>query len=241
MGGGFSVVPGAVRVFQIQSEAVAAVLQGAASPREVAAGQFHRAQAIMDLERQLQAGATQFVRDKPVVEVNIVRDQHASGQQLHDVMRNVPEDRGVKDVCGADAMDVLRAQVALGIDQCLPAVTNGAIRFDVHDGDFGDAVAFPGKRPVVSTSTTANPAFICSPTDGCLSADRTSCRARTSLQQGCDIRMVDVHNTQDCPPSQVALHHRRISAGLQIRLGRVTTSKSRLPRVTTTTSPSTSP
>ena len=43
-------------------------------------------------------------------------------------------------------MDVLRAQVTLRIDQRLPAVADSAVRFDVHDGDLGNAVT-PRKEP----------------------------------------------------------------------------------------------
>ena len=89
------------------------------------------------------------------VEPGVVRDERAPAQPRRQRPGEVGEGRGGEDVGGADAVDLLRAEVALGVDQGGPGVLDLAAGGEEDDADLDDAVVPDGRRPVVSRSTTA--------------------------------------------------------------------------------------
>jgi len=117
-----------------------------------------------------------------------VRDQHPTSPQRGELTSHLLERRRAQDLCGRDAVDVLRPEVALGVQQRLSGAGDHPVRRDVHDRHLDDPLAprvQPGRLDVhhgvsVHTSTPrAVVTSICPVTAAVISACRRSARRST--------------------------------------------------------------
>ena len=86
------------------------------------------------------AGPLELRAQEPQIERRVVRREHSALQQPSELGRDVGEGGRVEDVGRADAVDVLRAEITLGVDQRLPAPGDRAVVVDVGHADLDDAV-----------------------------------------------------------------------------------------------------
>src|SRR5690606_35259403 len=82
--------------------------------------------------------------EEPRIEGRIVRHEGTAAEQLRYFPRDVAEGRRREDICGVDAVDVLRAEVTLRIDERAPRVFALTVRTEQDDPDLDDAVV-PGR------------------------------------------------------------------------------------------------
>ncbi|WP_243845099.1 hypothetical protein [Mumia sp. ZJ1417] len=69
-----------------------------------------------------------------------MRHERAAAQELDEVRRQIFEAWGSAGIRGADAVDALWAEVAIGVHERRPLVLDAAAAVDEDDADLGDAV-----------------------------------------------------------------------------------------------------
>lgn len=125
----------------------AAACEGARSVGEEAYGLGHGAYAEVVPERRGHAEALELARQEAQVEGEVVGDRDASAKQDGQGAGDVDEGGGVADVGGGDAVDVLRAEVASGINEGAPFTGDAAGGVEMHDADLDHPVVQGGVQP----------------------------------------------------------------------------------------------
>lgn len=72
--------------------------------------------------------------------------EHAAGEQLGELADDVSEYRRIEDVGCPNAVDLLRPEIAFGVDQRLPATRHRAVIVDVRHPDLDNAVVVRGEQ-----------------------------------------------------------------------------------------------
>ncbi|SEF59297.1 hypothetical protein SAMN04489712_101529 [Thermomonospora echinospora] len=88
--------------------------------------QCQRAQPPLD--RQPQTGPGEFTRQEVVVERRVVRDHHPAFEHRRDPLGDLVERRGTPQPLGGQPVDVHRAGVAAGVEQCGELLDGLAVR-----------------------------------------------------------------------------------------------------------------
>jgi hypothetical protein len=142
--GGVGVVQGRVRAVVGQARGAAAVEQAASGAGQEMRRELHRAQAELRVHRYGVPELAERGGQEQRVEGEVVRDQRASPQQGGDLAGELGEGRRPVGLGRGDAVDVLRAEVAVRVDQAAPLALDPAAFVEVHHGELDDPVV-PGR------------------------------------------------------------------------------------------------
>jgi hypothetical protein len=130
-------------------------------------GPLHRAQRRLGHDRHVVTERTELAVHELLVEGRVVGHEHAPDEQRRERSRDLRERGRGQDIRRADPVDVLRAEVALRVDERGPGRLDLTARRDLHDGDLHDAVMAAREQPRgldvddgVPSHDTATPLFL---------------------------------------------------------------------------------
>jgi hypothetical protein len=145
----------AVRVGNGDAVGRAAVGEAAPCAGKIPLGEQHRAETDVRAERHAIALPGVLGDQKGSVEPEVMCDHYAPGEQGGELFRDEVEGRGVHGLRGGYAVNALRAEVALRIDQRLPPAGTSPFGDTCTTASSTILSPLPGVSPVVSRSTTA--------------------------------------------------------------------------------------
>jgi hypothetical protein len=107
---------------KIDAKIVTAIGQRTAPPRKQLGGPPHGAHTSRGADRRSNTQPLVLSKEVGRIKYQVMSDQHAPSNQQGNVGRHVRKSWSLQDIRSADAMDVLRAEVAIGIEQSRPLV-----------------------------------------------------------------------------------------------------------------------